>query len=55
MRYRYMFLTGRHTCETDFAVVSDQMMQHIFMRNVTRVVLYIRCFGTDCSNFAMRN
>jgi hypothetical protein len=41
--------------ETDTAVVSEQMMQHLFMRNVTREVLHVQGVGTDCNESAMRN
>jgi len=53
MQQCYMSLTGRNTWETDTAVVSEQMMQHLFLCNVTREVLRVRSFGNDCSTFAM--
>jgi len=48
-----MFLTARHTLETDTAVVFEQMMQHFFMLNLTWEVTHVRDVGTDYSNFAM--
>jgi len=48
-----MSLTGRQTWKTDTAVMSEQMMQHLFMCNLTREVLHVRGFGTDCSKFVM--
>jgi hypothetical protein len=42
MRYCYMSLTGRHSWDTDTTVVSEKMMQHLFMWNVTREVLQVQ-------------
>jgi hypothetical protein len=50
-----MSVTGRHTWETDTAVVFEQMMQHLFMWNLKMEVLLVQSDGTDCGNFAMWN
>jgi len=50
-----MSLTDRHIWETETAVVSEQMMQHLFMGNMTMEVLQLRGVGADCSKFAMWN
>jgi len=46
-----MSLTGRHTWETDTAVVFEQMKQNLFMLNLTWEVLHFQGNGTDYSNF----
>jgi hypothetical protein len=49
----YMSVTGQPTWETHIAVVSEQMMQHLFMWNVTWEVLNVQGVGTDCIEFVM--
>jgi hypothetical protein len=41
-----MSVIGRHTWETDTAVVSEQMVQHRFMWNVKMEMLNVQGFGT---------
>jgi hypothetical protein len=43
-------LTGRYTWQTYIAVVFEQVMQHLFMLNLTWGVLYDQGAVTDCSN-----